>query len=200
NGGGMRAIGILITPTSTGYLDRIEVVLHHQRGGHNLTGYLMTDASGPGKVLAKVSFSVPDFVAFGTDEFTRWRVQPGTYGAMLRLYGEASATADKPPQPEPTPPAAPLPVAPSPSATQSSAAVQSPGAAQSFPGSLVNQKLILRHAPAVVEMKLKTSQLSSLAGECDVAVQVREAKWSHGKLSLLLDTIGEPSPVHCKQT
>jgi TonB family protein len=246
NYGGKRAIGILITPSSTGYLNQIEVVLHHEKGGHDVTGYLMTDASGPGEVLAKVSLSVQDAkqwqivsavtdarpllqrsrqywfvlestdevadsifwprredqpatsVAFGTNGFTRWRVQPGTYGAMLRLYGEPSSTAGNPPQPEPTPPAAPLPVVPS-SAAEPPGAAQSPGEAQSFPGSLVNQKLILRHAPAVVEMKLKTSQLASLAGECDLAVQVRKAKWSHGKLSLLLDTIGEPSPLHCRQ-
>jgi len=68
-----------------------------------------------------------------------------------------------------------------------------------FPDSLANQKLILLHAPETPEMKLKADHLPSLRGECDVAVQVRAAKWSKGKVSLLLDNIGQPSTARCKQ-
>lgn len=52
---GAEAVGFLFTPSVTGQLERIEIVLQRETGSGNVVGYLMTDSEGPGRVVATFS-------------------------------------------------------------------------------------------------------------------------------------------------
>jgi hypothetical protein len=56
---GAEAVGFLITPSSSGRLQRIEIAVHRYSGEGKFVGFLMTDTRGPGKVISQVSFAVP---------------------------------------------------------------------------------------------------------------------------------------------
>lgn len=55
---GAEAVGFLLSPSVTGRLTRVEIVAHREKGNGFITGYLMSDAGGPGKVITTVTFSV----------------------------------------------------------------------------------------------------------------------------------------------
>lgn len=72
---GAEAVGFLFTPSVTGQLERIEIVLLRETGSGNVAGYLMTDSEGPKKVLATFSISVssshPEIVSSSLKEPVR---------------------------------------------------------------------------------------------------------------------------------
>lgn len=55
---GAEAVGFLFTPTISGQLERIEMLLQRETGTGNVVGYLMTDSGGPGRVIATFSIFV----------------------------------------------------------------------------------------------------------------------------------------------
>lgn len=55
---GAEAVGFLFTPSISGELERIEMVLRRETGTGNVVGYLMADSGRPGKVLATFSIFV----------------------------------------------------------------------------------------------------------------------------------------------
>jgi len=57
---------------------------------------------------------------------------------------------------------------------------------------LVGQTLVLRHVGNTPKPVLKRSELAGLAGECDVVVKVREARFDRGNAALTLDMLGRP--------
>ena len=65
--------------------------------------------------------------------------------------------------------------------------------AQNFIPSLVGQKLILRYFGEKEKASLRKEDLSRLKGTCDVAVQVRAARWMRDKVQLQWELIGTPS-------
>lgn len=66
--------------------------------------------------------------------------------------------------------------------------------------SLTDQKLIFLHLGDNDAVKVKKSQLASLHGDCDIAVQVREAKRQQGRVKLLLENIGAPATGRCRRS
>ena len=57
---------------------------------------------------------------------------------------------------------------------------------------LVGQTLVLRHVGNAAKPVLKRSDLASAAGECDVVVKVREARFDRGTAVLTLGMLGRP--------
>lgn len=55
---GAEAVGFLFTPSISGQLERIEMLLQRETGTGNVVGYLMTDSDGPGSVVATFSVFV----------------------------------------------------------------------------------------------------------------------------------------------
>jgi len=56
----------------------------------------------------------------------------------------------------------------------------------------VGQRLVLRHVGDAAKPALKRAQLASAAGECDVVVEVRQARFDRGTAQLTLHMIGRP--------
>jgi len=61
---------------------------------------------------------------------------------------------------------------------------------------LVGRVLVLRHVGNVAKPVLKRADLAAAAGECDVVVKVREARFDRGTAVLTLDMLGRPRLVH----
>jgi hypothetical protein len=113
---GAEAVGFLFTPSVSGRLERIEMLLQREAGTGNVVGYLMTDSGGPGSVVATfsvfvgpspqaeiVSSSLDTPVLIDSTFWPRIQNQPeatiairrskseswhmnGAYGGMLRMY------------------------------------------------------------------------------------------------------------------
>jgi hypothetical protein len=62
-----------------------------------------------------------------------------------------------------------------------------------FVSSYVGQRLILRHHGAVQRLDLARASLERSAGECDVAVEVRQSGFEEGTLRLSLEALGTVS-------
>jgi hypothetical protein len=70
-----------------------------------------------------------------------------------------------------------------------------PGAVPPRPDALaglVGRTLVLRHVGNTAKVALKRSALASAAGECDVVVKVREARFDKGTAVLTLGMLGRP--------
>ena len=70
-----------------------------------------------------------------------------------------------------------------------------PGAGPPRPDALaglVGRTLVLRHVGSSAKAVLKRSDLASAAGECDVVVKVREARFDRGTAVLTLGMLGRP--------
>jgi TonB family protein len=68
------------------------------------------------------------------------------------------------------------------------------GSQAEFVQSYVDRNLVLRYVgDGSATVKLKKSQLSSMTGTCDIAVQIMKADWSAGVAHFRLQSIGTPS-------
>lgn len=63
---------------------------------------------------------------------------------------------------------------------------------EEFLHSLIGQKLILRHIGDQTEARIKKKDLAKVKGDCDVAVQVRDASWRQGTARVTVEDIGTP--------
>jgi hypothetical protein len=56
----------------------------------------------------------------------------------------------------------------------------------------VGQRLVLRHVGDAAKSTVKRSELASVRGECDVVVQVRQARFDRGTAVLTMSMLGRP--------
>jgi TonB family protein len=63
---------------------------------------------------------------------------------------------------------------------------------EEFLHSLIGQKLILRHVGDQTGTKVKKKDLAKVKGDCDEAVQVRDATWKQDSARFKLEDIGTP--------
>jgi TonB family protein len=60
-----------------------------------------------------------------------------------------------------------------------------------FLAPLIDQKMILLHIGSQEKVKAKKQDLQKLAGNCDIAVQLKTADWDQGKARLWFQNIGQ---------